>query len=212
MDPLSELNAAEILKETSGAKSSSWIHEKEFRVCIEPFGRFDYDYRAVTAIYFGMRMPKSKNDLSEGNSELPECFAKVSQQQVMEVLKGRGIKYYQIKLKADSYEFDFQEVEDICKNAKKYKDNISLISKDCIDYNDYGRGVDKHYFDKVAEIISKEPYFYELNGIHISKEESIKRGEPVIFAGFFKEENNWCQIKKYYTLSQVDEAYDNLNL
>ena len=44
-------------------KSIKWRHEEEYRICIEPFGRFNYDYRAVKAIYFGMRMPKSKIDL-----------------------------------------------------------------------------------------------------------------------------------------------------
>lgn len=202
----------DILKMTSGVKSKNWKHEKEFRICIENFGRFEYDYRAVKAIYFGLRMPKTQNELDEGNKELPDYFSKVCQQQVMEALKGRGVKYYQMVLKQNSYYFEYVEVEDLYKDAKKYKDKIGYISPEMIDYSDYGRGVEPQYFDKVAEIIRREPYFYKLNSIYVSKEESIKREEPVIFVGFFKEENNWRQIKKYYTLSQVDEAYDNLNL
>lgn len=201
-----------LLRVTTGTKSIKWRHEEEYRICIEPFGRFNYDYRAVKAIYFGMRMPKSKIDLIKNNNKLPDSYAKVCQQQVMEVLKGRGIKYYQMKLKEDSYEFDCYEIADIYQNSQKYKDKVHLIPKNLIDYNDYGRGVERGYFDKVAEIISKEPYFYELNSIHISKEESIKKNQPVIFAGFFYEKNNLRQIKRYFTLDEVNEKYSLLNM
>lgn len=142
-----------LLRVTTGTKSIKWRHEEEYRICIEPFGRFNYDYRAVKAIYFGMRMPKSKIDLVKNNNKLPDSYATVCQQQVMEVLKGRGIKYYQMKLKSDSYEFDCYEIADIYQDAQKYKDKVHLISKNLIDYNDYGRGVERGYFDKVADII-----------------------------------------------------------
>lgn len=199
-------------KITAGTKSKKWKHEQEFRICIEPFGQFIYDYRAVKAIYFGMRMPKLKKDLAKDNNKRSDSLAKVCQQQVMEVLKGRDIKYYQMTLKPDSYEMEYREVEDIYKSSKKYKDKTHVIPINLIDYNDYNQGVDRKYFDKVARIISKEPYFYELNSIHVSKEESIKRNEPVIFAGFFHEKNNWRQIKRYFTLSEVDEQYELINL
>ncbi len=211
IDPSNELNAAEILKDTSGTKSLSWEHEKEYRICVEPVGIFNYDFHAVKAIYFGLRMPRFSKDLGEGNTELPEALAKVSQQQVMEALQGRGIKYYQIVLKPNSYKLDVQEVEDIYKNAQKYKDKVSVISKELIDYNDYGRGVEKHYFDKVAEIISREPYFYELFLINVSKEESIKRNEPVISASFYHEKDNERPIKRCFTLGQVIEEHQGLN-
>ena len=143
----------DFLKITVGTKSKKWKHEKEFRICIEPFGRFIYDYRAVKAIYFGMRMPKLKKDLAKDNNKRPDSLAKVCQQQVMEVLKGRGVKYYQMKLKPDSYEIECQEVEDMYKSAKKYKDKTHIIPRNQIDYNDYGHGIEKYYFDKVAQII-----------------------------------------------------------
>lgn len=207
-----EKSVEEFLRVTAGTKSIKWKHEAEFRICIEPFGRFNYDYRVVKAIYFGMRVPKTKKDLAKDNNRRSDSLAKVCQQQIMEALKGRGIKYYQMKLKPDSYELEYQEVEDMYRSSKKYKDKTHIIPTDLIDYNDYGRGVDRKYFDKVARIISKEPYFYELNSIHVSKEESIKRKEPVIFAGFFHEKNNLRQVKRYFTLAEVDKQYELLNL
>ncbi|WP_016807032.1 hypothetical protein [Acinetobacter lwoffii] len=48
--------------------------------------------------------------------------------------------------------------------------------------------------------------------IHISKEESIKKNQPVIFAGFFYEKNNLRQIKRYFTLDEVNEKYSLLNM
>ncbi|NHC04835.1 DUF2971 domain-containing protein [Acinetobacter sp. 187] len=202
----------ELLKVTSGIKSKKWQHEEEFRICTEPFGKFDYDYRAVKAIYFGLRMPKLEKDLDKDNKNLPDYFSRVCQEQVMSALKGRGVKYYQMVLKPKSYNFDYIEIEDLFKNEKKYKDKIGHISKDFIDYEGYGYTIEKKYFDQVAEIIRREPYFYELNTINLATEESNRRGEPIVFAGFFKEENNWKQIKRFFTLNEIEEAYNNLNL
>jgi hypothetical protein len=203
---------SELLRKTSGGKSISWNHEKEFRICIEPYGNYEYDYRAVKAIYFGLRMPKKEKDLLVDNEKLPDHLSKVSQEKLMEALKGRGIKYYQMLLKPNSYDFGYIEVEDLYMDVPKYKSHIKPLDKSLIDYNGYGWSIEPRYFDKVAEIICREPYYYKLNSIHVSKEQSISRNEPIIFAGFFKAENDWSQIKKYLTLSEIDQIYNRLDI
>jgi len=201
-----------ILQLTSGSKSKRWQHEDEIRVIMDYFGKVEYDFRAVKAIYFGLRMPKKWQDLYEDNEKLPDHLSQVCQEQVMQVLKGRGIKYYQIILKPNSYEFDYIKVEDLYKDAKKYKAEIKILDKSCIDYNGYGWNIDPGYFDKVAEITCREPYFYKLNSIHISKEKSIERNEPIIFSGFYKAENDWEQIKRYFSLDEIDKIYKDLDI
>ena len=68
-------------------------------------------------IYFGFKMPKTYLDLHENNMKLPNELSPVCQEQVMEAMKGRGIKYFQMKLKSNSYEFEYTEIEDLFKNT-----------------------------------------------------------------------------------------------
>lgn len=201
-----------ILQLTSGSKSKRWQHEDEIRVIMDYFGKVEYDFRAVKAIYFGLRMPKKWQDLHEDNEKLPDHLSQVCQEQVMQVLKGRGVKYYQMVLKPNSYEFDYVQVEDLYKDAEKYKAAVKFLNKSCIDYNGYDRNIDPSYFDKVAEITCREPYFYKLNSIHISKEKSIERNEPIIFSGFYTAENDWMQIKRYFSLDEIDKIYKDLDI
>lgn len=202
----------ELLKLTSGTKSEHWKHEEEVRIILNKPGKIKYDYRAVRAIYFGLRMPRNEEELykKEENHKLPEKFQKITQEQVMQALKGRGIKYFKIQLKPNSYKFHAIEIKDKYYNAVKYKHSAKLIDKSLIDYSTYRWNVEKDYFDKVAKIISFEPYFYNLNSIHVNVEESEKRSEPIIFAGFFVEEGSYRQIKYLYTLKEIDRLYEAL--
>ncbi|WP_151833252.1 DUF2971 domain-containing protein [Acinetobacter ursingii] len=204
-------DVTKILKLTSGTKSKRWQHEDEIKIIMDYFGKIEYDFRAVKAIYFGLKMPKMKQDLDKNNESLPDYLSQVCQEQIMQTLRGRGIKYYQMILKSMYYEFEFNEVNDLYKDADKYKETVKFLDKSFIDYNGYGWNVDSSYFDKVAEITCREPYFYELNSIHISKEKSIERNEPVIFSGFFKAENDWVQVKRYFSLDDIDKVYNELS-
>ncbi|MBJ8441395.1 DUF2971 domain-containing protein [Acinetobacter junii] len=205
-------NVTKILKLTSGTKSKKWQHEDEIRIIIDYFGKVEYDFRAVKSIYFGLRMPKIKQDLDKNNENLPDYISQVCQEQIMQTLRGRGIKYYQMMLKPMSYEFEFIEVNDLYKDADKYKEIVKPLDRSFIDYNGYGWEIDTTYFDKVAEITCREPYFYKLNSIHVSKEKSIERNEPIIFSGFFKAEDDWVQIKRYFSLDEIDKIYNDLGI
>ena len=195
-----------------GKKSKRWQHEDEIRIIMDYFGKVEYDFRAVKAIYFGLRMPKMKEDLDKNNESLPDYLSQVCQEQIMQTLRGRGIKYYQMLLKPMSYEFEFTEVNDLYKDYDKYKEIVKDLDRSLIDYNGYGWKIDSSYFDKVAEITCREPYFYKINSIHISNEKSIERNEPIIFSGFYKAENDWVQIKRYFSLDEIDKIYNDLDI
>ena len=207
-----DFSSVEVFKLTSGTKSKKWQHEDEIRIIMDYFGKVEYDFRAVKSIYFGLRMPKMKQDLDKNNENLPDYLSQVCQEQIMQILRGRGIKYYQMMLKPMSYEFEFIEVNDLYKDADKYKEIVKPLDRSFINYNGYGWEIDTTYFDKVAEITCREPYFYKLNSIHVSKEKSIERNEPIIFSGFFKAEDDWVQIKRYFSLDEIDKIYNDLGI
>lgn len=210
---LQQSDIEEILKLTSGRKSEKWVHEEEIRICIEPHGKFDYDYRAVTAIYFGLKMPKNNNELDKHNHSLPSSYSKVSQNEVMKTLQGRGIKYFQMHLESNSYKIGYTEIEDLYKSAPLYKKAVlGIIPDGIIDYDSYGEDVAPIYFDRVSEIMKREPYCYSVSSIHLSTHESDIRGEPIIFAGFHQNEDSPRIIKKYFTLKDIDYQYAALNI
>src|SRR6187551_1893931 len=47
-----------ILKVMFGVKSKAWEYENEIRIVTSFSGRHSYDFRALKAIYFGLRMPE----------------------------------------------------------------------------------------------------------------------------------------------------------
>ena len=73
------------IKSSLGVKSTFWAHEKEMRLIIKRKGLKSIPTEADTGIYFGLRMPESDKEL------------------IINSLKGRDIKYYQMKLKPNSY-------------------------------------------------------------------------------------------------------------
>ena len=66
-------------------KSMAWEREEEIRITLYSSGLFEISPESVTGIYFGLRMPDSDKEL------------------IKNTLKGRNIKYYQMKLKPNSY-------------------------------------------------------------------------------------------------------------
>ncbi|UNM96758.1 DUF2971 domain-containing protein [Ignatzschineria rhizosphaerae] len=82
------MKAKNILEKFWSYKAKPWAYEEEFRIIIEGQGiRYHYK-KALTGVYFGLRM----------NDELKT--------KMEEALKGRGIKFYDMTHKENSYEFD----------------------------------------------------------------------------------------------------------
>ena len=67
-----------LIKKMLGYKSKRWEYEQELRIITENQGINTYDYRAVKAIYFGLKTPKPTIS------------------KTMKTLQGRKIKYYQM--------------------------------------------------------------------------------------------------------------------
>lgn len=78
-------NDAQFVKCIIATKSMAWEREEEIRITLYSSGLFEISPESVTGIYFGLRMPDSDKEL------------------IKNTLKGRNIKYYQMKLKPNSY-------------------------------------------------------------------------------------------------------------
>lgn len=120
IDDIYSTEANLIFKRIAGTKSRRWSYEEELRIITDKYGEQDYNFSAVTAIYFGYRMPDKDKD------------------KIMFALKGRNITYYQITLKEKSYSFIREIVDD--KYAKseqylfKYYRKQNSKTTDIIDY------------------------------------------------------------------------------
>jgi hypothetical protein len=153
----------EMLKRFIGTKSSSWAHEKEVRLIFENTGLFEIDFKAVTAIYFGCRMP-------DGDINY-----------IMEKLKGRGLKYFKMVNVNNSYRFEAKEIEDKYSGAPKYVGNCVSYDIDnlllCGGLNEEEMATYKSYFINALEMIKDDPNITEfyLATINYNQHEPILR-------------------------------------
>ena len=152
----------EMLKRFIGTKSSSWAHEKEVRLIFENTGLFEIDYKAVTAIYFGCRMPDSDIDY------------------IMKKLKGRGLKYFKMVNVNNSYRFEAKEVEDKYSNAPKFVANCVSYDIDnlllCGGLNEEEIATYKSYFINALEMVKDDPNITEFYLATIS----YNQQEPIL--------------------------------
>lgn len=104
-------NSSNIFQKIVGFKSKRWEYEQEVRILTDNYGSNNYNYKALKSIYFGLRMEDEQKT------------------EIMNRLKGRGIKYYKIELVPNSYKFRAKLIEDINDSEITYLKYIpSIIS------------------------------------------------------------------------------------
>ncbi|WP_237061609.1 DUF2971 domain-containing protein [Microbulbifer zhoushanensis] len=178
----------QLIQKLMGYKSKRWSYEREVRVVTSFSGSQSYDFRAVKSIYFGLNMPDEKR------------------QDIMKALSGRGIRYFEIKLKGNSYEFVVNPVEDRYPTDKKYLYSIAPIAVHAVSPKSLNKRWTEFspYLQKVAEIVRREPYCKEVNMVEVSFEKS-KPGKPVFFGQFKRSKFRWETL--YYTPKEIDKKY-----
>ena len=119
-----------LIQKAFGCKSKKWEYEKEYRIVNDDFGKHSYDFTAVKAIYFGLRMSASQKD------------------EIIKRLKGRGIKYYQIVQLEKKYELDAVLINDIDDAELNYLKHIPIeITNDkSVDYEIF-----ENYYIKISK-------------------------------------------------------------
>lgn len=179
----------EILQKLTSVKSKRWEYEEEIRIITPSEGKQYYDFRAVRSIYFGLRMKKENIRL------------------IMETLQGRGIKYFQMQLKANTYELTHQLIEDLYPTKQKYKYSISPIDEYTIDVQSLDEKWSKYkpYLFKLAEIARREPYCQEVTMVALDTTQSTINN-PIFFAQFKRKEYRYQNI--YLTIKEIDDAFE----
>ncbi|ONG37020.1 hypothetical protein BKE30_15505 [Alkanindiges hydrocarboniclasticus] len=172
-----------------GYKSQAWSYEEEIRIITPEYGRIDYDYRAVNAIYFGLRMDAQDKNL------------------IMESLKGRSIKYYQMILKHESYQLAYEPIEDLFLDAPPYKYNIAPIADDAIDTYNKEFSEYQNYLVKAAEIVRRDPYCRRVDTVMFSNNKSTVPN-PIVIVQY--EITPPYTYNHYLTLDEIDEQYSKI--
>lgn len=76
-----------IIRKTAFNKPKRWAYEEEYRIATINHGLNSHDINALKAVYFGLRMRENDKNL------------------IINRLKGKGIKYYQIMQIPNTYKF-----------------------------------------------------------------------------------------------------------
>lgn len=100
------------IKKVLGYKSLRWEYEEEYRIVTNLSGVYPYDFEALTGIYFGLRM-------DDENKE-----------KIRKTLSGRGVSFYQIVLKENSYELDYVPLEERVESEITYQKIIPVFYVD----------------------------------------------------------------------------------
>lgn len=182
----------EVITKMFGVKSRAWNYEDELRLVTSHAGIHSYDFRAVTAIYFGLRM------------------AHHEKQKIMEVLKGRGIQFYQIIPKDNSYKFIYQKLPDAFISSERYMYKIAPVAEYAITpeyvnekYKEY-----VSYLYKAAEIVRREPYCASVESADFSSTKGNPT-DPVIFVQYLNLDGHY---KNYFIqLEEIETAYSQLH-
>lgn len=137
---------------TLGTKSQNWQHENEVRLVFSKSGAIELDYRAVKGIYFGCRFDNSSNEI----------------ERIMHLLKGRSIRYYQMKFIENSYILDYDEIPDKFSDTPKYiANNLPYASVKCTSIPELYQP-NKDLIQKALELVSQEPGINKIKSSYIS--------------------------------------------
>ena len=179
------------IKKMLGTKSKAWEYESEVRIVTSASGKNEYDFQALKSIYFGLRMPDDEKTI------------------LMDTLKGRGIKYYQIVLENESYKFSYQQVDDTFCHAKKYKYSIAPIAEYAVSPDLVNEKYKPfiEYLHKAAEIVRREPDCNEVEYVDFSPSKGDTKN-PVVFVQY-KRKEQW--VTHHLTINEIENIYSEIS-
>jgi hypothetical protein len=128
-----------LIKKFIGTKSIRWKHESEMRIITARPGLYEFDFRAVKAIYFGHRSDEKFKQLA------------------MRVLKGRGIRYYSVETADGSYHLERIEIADRYHYTKRYRERAAPVEAG-VPYLDDKTPPFARLITTAIDIVRREPY------------------------------------------------------
>ena len=174
------------IKEFIATKSLNWKHEEEIRLLTHSEGMFDYFSRAVKSIYFGHRTPENTIKL------------------VMNILRGKGIEYYQITHQKNTYKLIRKKIEDIFKDESIYKNKVNkfvpYLLKDEKSYEDL--------IKKAIIIVEQEHLCEEVVDASKSSTKGTK-DNPVFFISYKNETKNIFGRNYFISKKEIEEIFKN---
>lgn len=179
----------EMILQLIGTKSLKWANEQEVRLVCDKPGKQMHDFRAIDEIYFGLRMPE------------------VHKEQIMSVLKGREINYFQMQMAKGAYNFFAQPVLDKYANSPKYLYKIAPLMDGAIDEKST-QTIFEHltdYLQRAAEIVRREPYCIEVITVDFSY--TCPDDAPLIFAHCKRTDFPYGYGNFEYTLEEIDNLF-----
>lgn len=138
-----------LIKKFIGTKSKHWQHEDEVRVIAGEPGLFEYDFRALKAVYFGAR-------------STPQL-----RRRVMRAMAGRGIWYFEVKPSGQTYALTTAPISDTFARPTSYRRRIAPVD-DGIPYWDEKTSPYRAELLRAIEIVRREPYCERVTDAYVS--------------------------------------------
>lgn len=138
-----------LLQKFIGTKSRRWEYEAEVRIVTGQFGVFEYDYRALKAIYFGARSSPHLRRL------------------VMRVMAGRGLRYFHVLPHDRGYALEAVPLEERYAREKTYRSRVAAVEPG-VPY--LPKDLERHrpMLEKAIEIVRREPYCERIIDAYLS--------------------------------------------
>lgn len=153
-----------LLQKLMATKSRRWRYEEELRICVGTPGFREYDYRALKAVYFGLRSEERLIRLT------------------MRLLRGRGVKYYKMQLEDKSYSLNSIELTDTYPQARSYRARIAPVDEG-VPYLDEKTRPFESEIRTAVELARREPYCERVRDAYISGNRGTA-DSPTFYVGY----------------------------
>lgn len=180
----SEDGKKRLMQKLVATKSLRWKFEEEIRICVGQAGLREYDFRALKAVYFGVRCQTRLIRLA------------------MRLLRGRGLKYYQMTLSEKSYELTPREIHDEFMDAIPYRMRLAPVDDGVPYIDDKIISYEKEL--KVAvEMARREPYCERVTDAYLSSLPGTPEN-PVFYVTYDRSDGFSRNI--FYSLNSIMES------
>lgn len=152
-----------LLKKFIGTKSKRWEYEAEVRVVTGEFGFFEYDFRALKAIYFGARSSPHLRRL------------------VMRVMAGRALRYFHVLPHDRGYALEAVPIEDSYAREATYRSRVAPVEPG-IPYLPAELERHRPMLEKAIEIVRREPYCERVTDAYLSSKSTEE--DPVYYVTY----------------------------
>ena len=166
-----------------GTKSRRWKHENEIRVVTGQPGLFEYDFRALKAIYFGAR----------SSSYL--------RRRVMRAMAGRGLRYFEVAATDRTYALTVTEVPDSFFRPADYRKRVAPVEEG-VPYFDSKTSIFRSEILRAIEIVRRDPYCERVVDAYLSSRGTNEN--PVFYVTYQRSDG----LSQNYFLSkqQIDST------